>query len=690
MSGVKSSAVAYLLITIVCCGCGRASERNAPLAQASAVTSGDSAASQWTAVGGDNRGQKFAAIADIDKHNVSRLKPAWRYDNGDFSKGTNEHGATAFQVTPLMVDSSLYFCTPYNRVIALDAETGAERWKYDPKVNLKGVYTPLCRGVAFWRDSQADAPAACRERIFSMTVDARLLALDARSGEPCEDFGGGKGVNLLDGLGETRSAEYYPTSAPLVIGDRVLTGAFVRDGQRVDAPSGAVRAFDTRSGELSWVFDPVPPDRKAVTAADLKAGATLTRGTPNVWALMSADAEHGLVYVPTGSASPDHYGGSERGQMDYYGASIVALDAATGAVRWYFQTVHHDVWDYDVGAQPLLFEHKTAGGATVPALIASTKLGHVFVLNRLNGDPLFPVEERPVPQTTVSGEMSSATQPFPTLPAPLHDARLERDDLWGLTFWDKRKCREQFDALDNHGLFTPPSLKGALEYPGLGGGINWGGASFDPVRGRMVVNLQTVPFVIKLMPRAEYEARYPVIADEGAQKKQTGQDQAGAAKLNELVALNPQLGTPYVAVREPFLSPLMTPCIKPPWGKLVAIDIASGAVLWQKPLGTLHGLAPLIGGSLNYGTPNSGGSLQTAGGLIFIAAAMDRYFRAIDADTGEELWRYELPYAGNATPMSYRTKLGGKQFVVIAAGGHGPLGTAPGDALVAFTLDDKK
>lgn len=660
-------------LAVLGAACGKPAN---PAAPAAAGQTGVDAAdvSPWTVVGGDNRGQKYAALADIDKRNVAGLKPAWRYDSGDFSKGTAEHGATALQVTPLMVEGTLYFCTPYNRVIALDAETGRERWRFDPKVDLNNVYTPVCRGVAWWRDARADAGAACRDRIFTNTLDARLLAVDAKTGRACRDFGGGGGVNLLKGLGELRPAEVYSTSAPLVVGDRVLTGSFVRDGQRLDAPGGGVRAYDARSGELSWVWDPVPPERQPVTAADLKNGATLTRGTPNVWGTMSADAENGLVYVPTGSPSPDHYGGSERAHLDYYGASIVALDAASGAVRWHFQTVHHDVWDYDVGAQPLLFDQKTAAGV-VPALIASTKLGHVFVLNRLSGEPLFPVEERAVPQSSVPGEVSAPTQPYPTLPPPLHDAKLERDELWGLTFWDRRKCQAQFDALDNQGLFTPPSLKGALEYPGLGGGINWGGASIDPTRGRMVVNLQTVPFVIRLVPRAEYQAAHPIAA-------------AQPASANELVATNPQEGTPYVAVREPFLSPLMTPCIKPPWGKLVAIDLGSGAVLWEKPLGTLHGLAPLIGDRLAYGTPNSGGSLQTAGGLVFIAAAMDKFLRAFDGDTGTELWRYELPYAGNATPMSYRVRPGGKQYLVIAAGGHGPLGTAPGDAIVAFALDD--
>jgi len=625
-----------------------------------AAAAGDGTA-QWPTTGGGAESQHWSPLADIRKDNVTRLRLAWSYHSGDFSKGERNHGGTALQVTPLMVDGTLYFCTPYNRAIALDAESGREKWVFDAHPRLDGVYTPVCRGVAWWADPQAAAGTPCRTRIYMNTVDARLWALDAASGRPCRDFGDHGRVDLLRGVGEVRLAEYYPTSAPLALDGVVVSGAFVKDVQRLHAPGGAVRAFDARSGELKWVFDPVPPGMHAVSAEELKHGATLTRGTPNVWAPMSADPEHHLIYLPTGNPSPDHYGGRERGRMDFYGSSVVAVDAASGAVRWHFQTVHHDLWDYDLAAQPVLYRARDGR----PALIQATKLGQVFLLDALGGTPLFPVEERPVPPSTVPGETASPTQPFATRPAPLAPLNLGPDDIWGFTGYDRGKCRALFEALDYQGVFTPPSLKGTLEYPGLGGGVNWGSVSVDPVRRRMVVNLQTAPFTLRLVPRADFH---------------------GPADGSDLVGYGPQEDTPYVVERGPFLSPFKTPCVKPPWGRIVAIDLDSGNKLWEHELGTLHGLAPLIGDRLHWGTPNSGGSIQTAGGLVFIAAAMDKYLRAFDADSGAELWRIELPYAGNATPMSYRARDGGRQFLVIAAGGHTPLGTEPGDAILAYAL----
>lgn len=616
----------------------------------------------WPVIGQNLGGQRYSELTQINRDNVKELKPAWTYHLKDFSNGGDSHGATALQVTPLVVNNSLYVCTPYNRVISLHPETGAENWVYDPEVDLTGVYTPACRGVSYW---QGEDEGHCGKRIYLGTLDARLIAVDADDGRTCEDFGNGGAVDLTVGVGEVRTAEYYVTSPPLVMGDKVITGAFVQDGQRVDAPSGAVRAFDARSGELLWAWDPVPPDRTAVTADDIRRGQSLTPGTPNAWGILSGDVESNRVFVPTGNPAPDHYAGRERGNLDYYGSAVVALDADTGKPDWHFQTVHHDVWDYDLAAQPVTFNFR----GDTPAVIAATKMGHVFFLDRDTGKPLLPVEERPVPQTDVEGEFTSPTQPFPVKPRPLHPASLERDEIWGITPWDKKYCREFFDSLRYEGIFTPPSYEGTLAFPGLGGGINWGSVSVDPVNQRMVVNLQIAPFTMKVVPRAEISE-----SDGG-----------------DLVGLAPQQGTPYAVTRNVFTTayPNMKPCVPPPWGKLVSIDLNSGDIVWERELGNLNKLAPLgVGKFFNWGTPNTGGSIQTAGGLVFIGATLDHYFRAFDNNTGKLLWDIELPYAAHATPMTYRLNETGKQYVVIAAGGHGPLGSPPGDALMAFALPD--
>ncbi|MBB3048574.1 quinoprotein glucose dehydrogenase [Litorivivens lipolytica] len=616
----------------------------------------------WPAVGQNNSGQRYSALNQIDRDNVAQLKPAWTYHLKDYSSGGESHGATALQLTPLVVNGAMYVCTPYNRVISLDPENGTENWVHDPQVDLTGVYTPACRGVSYW---QGDGAEQCDRRIYVGTLDARLIALDADTGKPCTNFGEQGAVDLTTGLGKVNTAEYYLTSPPLVLGDKVITGAFVQDGQRVDAPSGAIRAFDAVSGELLWAWDPVPPTRTPVTADDIKAGKTLTPGTPNAWGLLSGDEARNLVFVPTGNPSPDHYAGTARSDLDYYGSSVVALNADTGKVVWNFQTVHHDIWDYDLAAQPVSFSFR----GEIPAVIAATKMGHVFFLHRETGKPLLPIEERPVPQTDIPGEFTAPTQPFPIKPEPLHPATLTEDEIWGITPADKKYCRELFNSLRYEGIFTPPSFEGTLAYPGLGGGINWGSVSVDPVKQRMVVNLQVAPFTMKVVP----------------------QDEVTDVSGSDLVGLAPQRGTPYAVTRGVFATeyPDMKPCVEPPWGKLVSIDLNTGDILWQRELGNLNKLAPLgLGKFFPWGTPNTGGSIQTAGGLIFIGATLDHYFRAFDSDTGELLWEQELPYAAHATSMTYRLHKDSKQYVVIAAGGHGPLGSAPGDALIAFALED--
>lgn len=620
----------------------------------------------WPQVGGGLGGARHSENTQIDRDNVGRLEEAWRFDNGDVTP------TTSLQVTPILVGDALVLCTPRNQVVAVDAETGEERWRFDARPDLEGVYNPLCRGVAQARVEprpRGDAIAAtraetCAERVYTGTLDARLIALDAATGRPCLDFGDEGTVDLLKGIGESRPGEYTMTSPPVVVDGIVVTGAWVTDGQRVDAPGGVIRGWDARTGALVWAWDPVPEGADPVTAEEAEAGATYTRGTANAWSLLSADEALGLVYLPMGNAAPDHYGGERHG-LGRYASAVVALDAQTGELRWDFQTVHHDVWDYDVASQPVLYTHPGGpAGRGIPALAQATKMGHVFLLDRRTGEPLFPVEERAVPQGGVTGEFISGTQPVPTKPAPLHPHALPEDEVWGLTPIDRAQCRRRVAALRNDGIFTPPSREGSLVYPGLGGGVNWGSVSVDEQAGRLVVNSMHNPFIVQAVPREE----------------------AGSLEGTDLVGAQPQEGTPYVTIRAPLLSDWGMPCTPPPWGLLTSIDLATGAVQWQRPLGDLRELAPAFGRFFEWGTPNQGGPIQTAGGLVFIAATMDKRFRAFDAETGEMLWSTGLPTSGHATPMTYRVGSEGRQFVVIAAGGHFPLGSPSDDAIIAYAL----
>lgn len=557
---------------------------------------------------------------------------------------------------------TLYGCTPFNRVFALDPVTGAERWSHDPGIDVTANYANqlVCRGVSAWRDDAAEPGARCARRIFTATNDARLIALDAADGTPCPGFGDEGTVDLTRGVGETRWAgEYQVTSPPAVVHDLVVVGSAVSDNQRIGAPSGVVRAFDARTGALRWAWDPVPP---GIAPGGRAAGSGWVLSSPNVWAPLSVDEARDLLFVPTGNPTPDYASGWREG-IDTYGSSVVALRASTGERVWHFQTVHGDVWDFDLPAQPTLTT-LSRGGRRVPAVVQATKMGLVFTLHRETGEPLFPVEERPVPQGGEAGFPLSPTQPFPVKPPPLSALSLTPDDAFGLVFFDRRACRRRIAALRSEGIFTPPTLQGSVMFPGNAGGTNWGGVAVDPERQLLVANVMNLAWVVTLLPPERYAAE---------------------KAANPGVEISPQEGTRYAMRREALLSPLGLPCNPPPWGTLAAVDLGSGELRWQVPLGGVRDIAP-VPIPWEPGVPNLGGPLVTGSGLVFIGAALDDYLRAFDAGSGRELWRARLPAGGQATPMTYRA--GGRQFVVIAAGGHGRGGSTLGDALVAFALPD--
>ena len=650
------SVVGVLLVTLI-----SACDTSYP---APFTPSPDAPASQWSAYGGDGGGQRYSPLADITRDNVNRLAIAWEYHTGDLSDGKGRISSTsAFQATPIMVDQTLYFCTPFNRVIALDPETGQQRWAYDPHTDLSEEYANqlVCRGVSSWLDADRQAGAACRRRIFTATNDARLIALDAATGTPCVDFGNSGIVDLNPGVGEILwRGEYQVTSPPTIVHDLVIVGSAVADNVRINPPSGVVRAYDTRTGELRWSWDLAPPD--FVPSQDNTGSAGYALGTPNVWAPMSVDATRDLVFVPTGNPSPDYYRGDSN--LDYYGSSVVALRASTGRVVWHYQTVHRDLWDFDVPAQPALVNLRR-GGQSIPALVQATKMGFMFVLHRETGQPLFEVEERPVPQGQVPGERLSPTQPFPLKPPPLVGLDLRPEQAWGLTPWDRGVCRDKLEALRWEGMYTPPSREGTLMYPGNAGGSNWGSVAFDPERQLLIANTEDVPWMVRLFAAEDYERE---------------------RAAHPGVEIAPQHGMPYGLHREVLLSPLGLPCNPPPWGSLAAVDLVSGELRWQEPLGIARlGPLPLP----LEGMPNVGGPLVTRSGLIFIGATFDNYLRAFDLETGQELWRASLPAGGQATPMTYRSRTGGKQYIVIAAGGYGQIDLPGnlGDALVAFALE---
>lgn len=621
----------------------------------------------WPIYGQNDGGTRYSPTDQINRDNVSLLEIAWEYHTGDFSDGSDGRQSTSFQATPILVDGVIYLSTVYGRTIALDPETGEELWTFDPQIDLsvfRGEFAS--RGVTTWLDSSSGSGDACRRRIFLATIDARLIAIDSATGKICEDFGIGGEVDLAVGVDlegyQVDSKEYGVTSPTVIIGDLVVVGSAIGDNRGVMLERGLVRAFDARTGNLIWMWDPIPRNPNDPAWATWENDSAKTTGAANVWAPLSVDVDRDLVFVPTSSPSPDYFGGERLGS-NLYADSVVALRGSTGEVVWHYQIVHHNLWDYDLPAQPTLVT-VIRDGQEIPAVAQATKMGFLFVLHRETGEPLFQVKETSVPQTTIPGEASWPTQPFPVLPPPLSPLKLNPDDAFGLTSFDRNQCRDLIEAHRNEGIFTPPSLEGTIEYPGIAGGTNWGSLAFNPENALVILNQSHIPFVVTLIPRYQQ------------------QNEEGASFFNDMK------GTPYLLTREPLLSALDLPCNKPPWGTILAVDINSGEVKWKVPLGTIRDLAP-VPVPLEFGTPNLGGPITTAGNLVFIGAASENYLRAYDVETGEELWKGRLPAGGQATPMTYKLEQDGRQFVVIAAGGHGRLGTTIGDSVVAFALPEE-
>jgi quinoprotein glucose dehydrogenase len=605
--------------------------------------------SAWTSYGGDAGGTRYSPLKQVTRDNVGNLKPVWTYRTGALEPKTELNQKAAFEATPILIDGTLYLSTPFNRVIALDPASGAERWSYDPKVDRSHDYSEVTsRGVSAWADPKAAADSPCKQRIFEGTIDARLIALDGKTGKPCASFGREGTVDLTRGVvyGPEFRGSYQVTSPPVIVGDVVITGSSIGDNGAVDMPRGVVRGYDARTGALRWTWDPIPWAEKQ----------QVRTGAANAWSVFSADAARDLVFIPTGSASPDYFGGTRPGD-NRWANSVVALKASTGAFVWGFQVAHHDLWDYDVASQPVLVDYRGK-----PAVAVTTKIGNVFVLDRLTGKPLHTVEERAVPKSDIRGEDAAPSQPIPAW-AAMVPQKITAADAWGTTDQMRDWCRAKIESLRNDGLFTPPSLRGTISFPGNVGGVNWGSAAWDPVRNLLIANTNRVAAIMQLISREEMQTAFD-------NAKQTETAWGGEFAR--------QRGTPYGMHREWLVAPNGQPCNRPPWGAVVAFDLATGKLKWESPLGSMYEGWPA-------GSISLGGPMATGGGLIFTAAAKDPHLHAFDSDTGKEIWTVELPAAGQSTPMTYEWN--GRQYIVICAGGHGKMQSKMGDSVVAFALE---
>ena len=637
----------------------------------------------WANFAADPAGTHFSRLDAITPANVGALKSAWTYHTGDLPGASERQTAWTFESAPIKIDNTLYVCTAHYQVHAIDADTGKRVWMFDPHARLDWVPLRACRGVAFYRAPQAPPGAECVARILVATGDRRLIALDALTGAACKGFGHDGAVDLSDGIGPIRPGYLITTSPPVIVKGLAVLGAQVMDGAELGEPSGVIRAYDAMTGKLAWAWDMGAPDQIGAPPP----GAIYTRGTPNAWPPLSADPALGLVFVPLGNATPDTFGAHRSAASEKYTDALVALDVHDGRPRWSYQTVHHDLWDQDLPAQPTLTDFPTPQGL-VPAVIQATKRGELFVLDRRTGVPLAAVEERKVPTDAAAGDFASPTQPYAIGMPSLIGSDLTEAGMWGITPVDQLWCRIAFRRLHYEGQFTPPSVQGSIVYPGSAGVVSWGGVAVDETRRILVVNTTLSPFVSRLIPRAQADRLGFSTPPNAVAGPQAAGGADGLAAPGAEAAM-PQLGTPYAAQIQPFLSPLGAPCTSPPWGKLVAIDLQTRKILWQRPLGTGRDTGPLglrTGPPLTMGMANTGGAALTATGLIFIAAAQDQYLRAFDIRDGSEMWRARLPGGGQAGAITYQSTRSGKQYVAISAGGHGGLNTRTGDAVLAYAI----
>ena len=637
------TGIALIGIGLAALGGGKlwATQSRRPIAPAPVETG--TPQGDWRNYGNTLQGSRYSPLAQITVKNVGQLQLAWQFRTGDLPKfGETPPREFADDATPLKVDNTLYTCTPHDLVIALDAVSGKERWRFDPHASIQGTFVLACREVSYYE--APNATGACARRIIGVTLDSRLFAIDAENGRSCDDFGAKGFVSLLEGVGRLPPGFHYLPSPPAIVKGHIVVGGWLSDERSPDAPSGVVRSFDAVSGKLLWAWDMGAPDRTGAPPP----GQAYTHNTPNAWAPISADAELNLAYVPTGNAAPNSWGGKRRPFDEKYSSSIVALDLDTGRPRWSFQTTHHDLWGYDVPAQPVLVDIPTVNG-NLPALVQATKSGQIFVLNRRTGEPIVPVTEKPVPQRAAPGDRISPTQPFSGI--SWQPAKLTESDMWGLTPLDELACRIKFRQARYDGIFTPPDTKPTISYPGAQGVIDWGGIAVDESNTLIVANTSTVPYYTRLVRGARRDV-------------------------------------PFTAETEPFMGLLDVPCTQPPWGFLQMYDLKTRKLIWRRPIGTAKDNGPFGIPSMlpfDIGVPSSGGSVVTRGQLIFNGGTLDSYLRAYDLITGDELWKVRLPAGGQATPMTYMGS-DGRQYVVISAGGDLDAGTATGDYIMAYAL----